>query len=277
MNDNEEPQAAEHVAPQDLGDAEQRSGEKKSGQKHGRPWYEKPSLIISIFALLVSIGSTLATILNNNAQSQNQDQQQLFTLVQDLNQVPAQKVTLHATYANNASQLLSLSGQLNVGETVEVQEAAQLIGELHNQVAAAEAEQVGNSLFDVGLYSQATNFYSIAISRGVGFPETIASSYRGWAGALYNLGDPAQARGKIALADSTYDSAVKAPSAQTQNHIFTSLYQLPFEIAVHNCKFVGAQFQADKQLATLLSTKSSSYVQDQAEMAGDTQSVQTCH
>jgi hypothetical protein len=219
----------------------------------------------------------VATVLNNRAQTQSQNHQQLFTLVQDLNQIPSQRVTLQSTYANNPAQLLNLGGQLLTAETVEVQEAAQIVDALKGQVAPEEAYQVGVSLVDVGLYSQARKYFSIAISHAEGFPETTASAYRGWAQALYNLGEPAQARNKIALADSSYNLSVAVGPRRTQNFIFTSLFQIPYEVKLHECEFVRAQFHADlKLIASLSSSLPSSYTQDQAEASREEGSVRNC-
>lgn len=67
------------------------------------PWYRSPTVIIATLALTVSIVSSVATILNNRSNTQNQNQQQL------LSQFPSQLATLQQTYGKNPAQLLNLS------------------------------------------------------------------------------------------------------------------------------------------------------------------------
>jgi len=166
------------------------SSSRRSDQQRERSWYKQPSILVAALALAVSIGSAVITVLNNISQTQNQEYQQLFTLVQDLNQIPSQRVTLQSTYAGNPTQLRILGGQLLTAEIVDVQEAAQIIDALNGQVASEEACQVGSSLVDAGFYSPSVRYLSIAVSRATGFPETAASTYREWAEALYDLDEP---------------------------------------------------------------------------------------
>jgi hypothetical protein len=258
-------------------EAERSSASGRSDQQREQSWYKQPSILIAALALVVSISSAVITIFNNISQTQGQEHQQLFTLIQDLSQIPSQRVTLQSTYARNPAQLRSLGGQLLSAEIVDVQEAAQIIDALNGQVASQEAYQVGSSLVDVGFYPQSLKYFSIAISHATGFPETAASTYRVWAEALYDLGEPTQARSKISLADSSFDVAGMSSRRRTQNFIYTSLFQLPYEVQLHNCSFVRAQFRSDlKLIASLSSSSPSSYAQDTAQAAGEESSINNC-
>lgn len=240
------------------------------------PWYRSPTVIIATFALIVSIVSSVVTVLNNRSTTRNQDQQQLLSLVQDLSQFPSQLATLQQTYGKNPAQLQNLSSSLTTSESVEAEEAAQLIASLDNQVPGVEAYQVGIAFYTRNNYAQAINMYVIGVDREQD-PFIKAGIYRGWAQALYATGQPGQARVKIGSAYSVFDGATNLGLyTRTQNYIFTALFQIPFEVGLHNCSYAKKQFDSAMHLIPSLPHTSSSYTQDISEAGREVQSVKSC-
>jgi hypothetical protein len=245
-------------------------------KKKAKHWYQSPAIIIASLALIVSVVSSIATILNNNSAAKNQDEQQLLALIQDLTQIPSQLATLQQTYAKNPTTLQYLTADITASEIVETEEAAQLIATLGNQVPGIEAYEVAYSFGLQFNYGQAIKFYSLAASRDVD-PLTLASIYRGWAKMLYDLGEPNQARTKIAAAYSAYaDATDYGPYGRTDNYIFTALFQIPYEVAIHNCNYARKQFVYATHLLASFPTTASHYSLYKSEAAGERQSVESC-
>jgi tetratricopeptide (TPR) repeat protein len=245
-------------------------------KKKARPWYQNPTVIIASLALVVSVVSSVATVLNNSSAAKSQDEQQLLTLTQDLTQIPSQLAALQQTYAKNPATLQYLTGSLQATNIVEAEEAAQLIAVLGNQVPGIEAYEVAVAFGSQANYAQAIDFYSLASSREVD-PFTLASIYRGWAGILYNLGEPDQARTKIAAAYSVYTHATNIGLyGRTDSYIFTTLFQIPYEVYLHNCSYAQKQFVYAEHLLASLPTTESNYSTYTSDAAREKQSVENC-
>jgi hypothetical protein len=256
--------------------SEDQHKKKNQYKKKAKRWYQTPTVLIASLALIVSVASSVATILNNNSAAKSQDEQQLLTLTQDLTQIPSQLVTLQQTYAKNPATLQYLSGDITASEIVETEEAAQLITTLGNQVPGIEAYEVA---FAYGLqanYAQAITFYSLAASRDVD-PLTLAAIYRGWAQMLYDLSEPEQARKEIAAAYSVYSHTTNiGPYVRTDSYIYTTLFQVPFEVNIHNCSYARKQFAYAMLLLASFPTRESNYSAYVSEVARERQSVESC-
>jgi hypothetical protein len=240
------------------------------------PWNRSPTVIIATLALIVSIVSSVATVLNNRSNTQNQNQQQLLSLVQDLSQFPSQLATLQQTYGKNPAELLNLSSSLTTSESVEAEEAAQLIAALGDQVPGVEAYQVGIAFYARNNYAQAINMYIIGVDREQD-PFIKAGIYRGWAQALYAIDQPGQARVKMGSAYSVFDGVTNLGLyTRAQNYIFTTLFQIPYEVGLHNCSYARKQFDSAVHLIPSLSHTSSSYTSDISEAEREAQSVKSC-
>jgi tetratricopeptide (TPR) repeat protein len=245
-------------------------------EKAETPWYRTPSVIMSTLALVVSVVSGVATVANNRSNRHDQDRQQLLGLVQDLSQYPSQLATLQQTYGKNPAQLQALNSSLITSEDVETEESAQLIAALGNQVPGVEAYQVGSAFYARSKYAQAINMYVIALDREQD-PFVKSSIYRAWAQSLYAIGQPDQAREKIQSAYSVFDGVSNlGPYVRTQNYIFTTLFQVPQEVGLHNCAFARKQFASATILIPSLPITSSSYKQDSSEAGRERPSVKAC-
>lgn len=256
--------------------AESSATPKTPKKKKARHWYQSPSIIIATLALLVSVISSLAAILNNNSTAKNQDEQQLLTLVQDLTQIPAQQAALQQTYSKNPATLQNLNGDIAATEVVESEEAAQLIRVLGYKVPGIEAYEVAYAFGLQGNYGEAIQFYSLAASRTTD-PFLLTAVYRGWAQSLYNLGEPKPARVKIAAAYSAYAHTTNvALYAKTDSYIYTTLFQVPFEIGVHNCSYAKKQLLYAVRLIASLPSTEGNYAAYVSEAARVRQQVTGC-
>lgn len=185
-------------------------------------------------------------------------------------------MALQQEYAKNPATWGNLSGNIKTSAIVEAEEALQLIATLGNQVPGTAAYEVGYTFSSLGNYTQAIKMFSLAALREED-PLVRAAIYRVWAGALYALREPAQARAKIASAYSVYNHITNVGFyARTENDVYTALFQVPFEVSIHNCNYARQQLQtAMHQMASLPKTDYL-YTFFAAEAASDRQSVGNC-
>lgn len=139
-----------------------------------------------------------------------------------------------------------------------------------------EAYQVGIAFYARNNYAQAINMYVIGVDREQD-PFNKAAIYRGWAQALYAIGQPGQARVKMDSAYSVFDGVTNLGlHARAQNHIYTALFQIPYEVGLHNCSYARKLFASAVHLISSLPNTSSSYTSDTSEAERETQSVKSC-
>lgn len=239
------------------------------------PLRRQASLWVSAFAVGVSLISTGVAIQNNHSSERAHSQDQLLTLVQDLTQVPAQVAALRETYKDDPTSYRQLGGEAATSEEIEAQEAAQLIHGLHEDVPAPELLQVGVSLGASGEYARAITLLSVAASRAQD-PSTRASSYREWARELYVLGRPRAARREVGYAQAAYPTTGEPTSSVAQNHIFTTLFQIPFEIPLHRCTYARTQFKRVVAMIKTLPASSASFSQDTTEAKEEQVAIHAC-
>jgi hypothetical protein len=245
-------------------------------QSATRPWFRQPTLWISAFAFLVSVGSTIITVENNRSQAQTTKHEQLVTLVEQLAQVPQVQAQIATTYRNDQPALLRLAGSESTAEEIQAEEAAQIIDSLHGDVAPSEAYQVGLAFADRGLQQQALRYYRIAISRPSN-AQVKANIYRVQAAAWYALGNIPKAFAGILQAYNAESAQEGFSSAEVdQNRIFTDLYDVPKAISVHACARASAELADAIKLTARINKASSSYSSDTARETADRQLVSAC-
>jgi tetratricopeptide (TPR) repeat protein len=243
----------------------------------GRRWFQHPSTLIALLALLVSLGSTVTTIENNRSQAANMARQQLLMLVQGLTQVPQVQTQISSTYKNDVQARINLAGSEATAELIQAELATQLIESLHRNVAPSEAYEVAIALGDRGDLTQALRYYGVAIHQSAADPVVLAGAYRGQAGVYYSLGRLRQAFATISRAY-TSESAGNGftPAEVEQNRIFTDLYDIVRAVNVHACTRSQSELADAARLTTHISASSNSYTQDLQQLRGDEALVQRC-
>ncbi len=245
--------------------------------EQARRWFRQPATLVSAFALLVSLTSTVVTIENNRSQAQNAKRDQLLTLVDSLAQAPQEQSQIDTTYKNDLQTRLSVGGAETTAELIQAEQAAQLIDSLHDNMAASEAYEVANSFSDRGEPSEALRYYGVAIRRAATDPLVLAGAYRGEAGMFYNLGRLPQAAAAITHAYQALSARQGFSTVEVnQNRIFTDLYDLGPASGAHACKRSAADLADAVKLTATLNKSSASFAQDSQRELTDLRLVHSC-
>ncbi len=235
------------------------------------------TLFLSLAAIGVSLYSGLQTASNDNSQRLAADQQQLLTAVQALTQVPQVDSQIDTTYATDPNARRNLLAAEGLSSEVQADDAAQLIGKLHDQIPASETYEVGVAFANAGSYSVALHYYKLAIQR-VTAPEAQirAAAYRGLGGAYYSLGQIPQAESAIKNAYNTLKEPAFPASEVEASRAQTDLYDISYADGADLCARAKADLADAVLLTKKLNVSSSAYTFDTANEATQKPQVESC-
>jgi hypothetical protein len=181
----------------------------------------------SLLLALISAGATIFfTVKSTNLvkeQNSNAQQQELVSLVTDIEQ--GQQA---ATSPNGSSAALTVLG--------EAEEADNIIASLHSNVSSPEKYIVGMALEDGQDFKPALTLLKSAAMEASD-PRTTADAWRGEAAILYKLSMNPQAEGAISKARESFGGKGKDVTlvGQDNNIAFTDLFDVPYQASIGQC------------------------------------------
>jgi predicted negative regulator of RcsB-dependent stress response len=119
--------------------------------KHERPWFRRSSVVISVLALLFSLGTTGVSYWHTHQQDIHDARSELRTLIQRLNHLPIEDLEYSRKYENEPKIYGRLSGLLNSENAVIAKQAADVIDRIPSNVSATEYSAVANALIQSAL------------------------------------------------------------------------------------------------------------------------------
>jgi tetratricopeptide (TPR) repeat protein len=183
------------------------------------------SLVVACISLLGTIALGVYSAHLTNQQNSNAQQQELVTLVTDIEQ--GQQA---ATEPNGSSAALIVLG--------EAEEANNIIADLHSDVSSVEKYIVGKALEDGDDYQPALTLLTNA-AQEKSDPRTTADSWRAAAGILYSLDMNSQAENDINQAKESYSEKDVTERSKENNVAFTDFFDIPFQVSISigRCSF----------------------------------------
>lgn len=187
----------------------------------------KYSAWIAALAAVASIVLSLYSAHLVGQQNSNAQQQELVSLVTDIEQ--GQQA---ATAPNGASAALIALG--------EAEEANSIIASLHSNVSSAEKYIVGIALEDGDDYQPALTLLTSAAKEGSD-PRTAADAWRAAAAVLYTLDMNRQAESDMDLARGSYTGKYVTWVSRENNIAFTDLFDVPYQASIGQCSFAESK------------------------------------
>jgi tetratricopeptide (TPR) repeat protein len=213
----------------------------KSSAKVERPWFQQPTLIISLVALLFSFGTTAVSYVRSNQQDIHDARAELRTLILRLNQLPRENIELAKKYEDDALTRGGLSGMLNAENALVAKQAADVIGRIPGSVGATEYMSVSYALSQSSLLDHALKLIKLALAECNDVNDEVAV-LRFYGQLLVNSGDLEGGRAKYKSALSIFSKYPTANQYYVQmTHLLTEMYWAQSEVAARQCQFAKSR------------------------------------
>lgn len=173
--------------------------------KIGRKWYQDPSIIISITALVFSFGTTIESIHRTNLQDVSNSRSELRSVLERLAEIPKEQIENSSENSNDLAKLNSIDIVLN-------QENAFLTAQSKDIISRIPSELISPSEF-LSLGYAAISSYNVQDARAY-FEQAYATAIDAFdfnieVGALRNLAYLKFVTGDIAGGEADFGSAVR--------------------------------------------------------------------
>lgn len=113
-----------------------------------KPWFRQPSLIVSVAAVLFSMGTFMLSYNQTRAQDRRAARAELRQLIQRMIALPRENMELAKTYEKDPVTSNLLSGLVNQEQSVLARQAAEILERISNDASAREYHAVAQALAD---------------------------------------------------------------------------------------------------------------------------------
>lgn len=151
------------------------------------PWYSKPSNLISVFALIFSFGTTIASAYNGYLEDIRDNRREARKLIQRTTKIPIENYELLQRYKGSGPGT-ALSRLMNQVNKLLAIQASELIARYPESFSSTEYFNVADALAASNIIDKVPFHYQQAIARAK-FSNDYTVAARAYAGFLYAEGD----------------------------------------------------------------------------------------
>lgn len=169
-----------------------------------RPWFRELSSLLAVTALTLSIGTTAVSYVRTAQQDSHDRRLELTDLVQRMNAITRDAVSVQVTYADNPAALTVLVRTLAQERLLLAKQAARLMDVIPEQVGAAEYASVAQVLIDASIDDPGLSLLDRAVKSSRDAND-LSGSLRTWANRLFAIGRADEAREKFGQALLVFD------------------------------------------------------------------------
>lgn len=170
----------------------------------GRPWWQTPSILIALSALLLSLTTAGLSYLQARQRDSHDAHIELRGLIQQLSTLPQQNIELTQVYTNSYV-IAQLGGLLQQENALLAKQARQVMAGIPNEVTSGEYILVANALAVSNLSEDAVAMYKQA-EMVIGDYNDGVAVYRSEGQLLFYLGRKDEARQYYERASAIFDS-----------------------------------------------------------------------
>jgi hypothetical protein len=223
-----------------------------------RPFYKKLSAYFTALTLVVSLTALGVSIYFSQNAATTQEVGDLFTVSQDLSEVPSQLATIQHTYAADPTDAAKLQRAVTSNELIQAQQGWQLIQELGNNAPPPEIEQVGLVLEQLGDNYEGVNLVRTAAYQSTD-GDTRASSFQALGQSLYELHEVSPARTAMKNAEAAYSGVPNTDKTVVSlDGVTARLLQVPFEVNLGHWASALSDYHEARKLLSKISHNAAS-------------------
>jgi len=169
------------------------------------PWYRDIPTIVSVLALIFSLGTTFVSYQKSKAEDIQASRAELRSLLQRLAALPKENLEITKQYADDAVGRSFASGYIAQETSLLARQAAEIANGLpRRQVTSAEYQAISLALWNSGDAVAALPFASRAVESATD-AASAANALRAYAGDLFATGQPEQGREQYRKALAIFD------------------------------------------------------------------------
>jgi len=218
-----------------------------------KPWYREASVIISIIALVTSLGATYYSNRQAAQQFELGARVELGQLIQRLSALPKEQQDLITKYPDDPTAASNISSMINQENLVLAQQAADVIERIPDQVSATEYLAVANAL----QYSEEYAGSLQLIERALLIPSDITTreALLRLKGTIhFTTGDAPQGRAVMQEARQVWEG--QPTWEQGRGYAYTELIWANLEHTLKNCAEVNRHLSEARAQAARLDPNS---------------------
>jgi len=171
--------------------------------KGSGPWYSKPSNLISLFALLFSFGTTIASFYNAHLQDMRDNRREARALIQRLSKLPLENYDLLQKYKGVGSGE-ALAGMINQENILLATQAAEMIERYPETFSSTEYFSVAVALSTSNIVRKVPGLFRMAIEKADNSNDYNVST-RAFAAFLFAKGELSEGRRYYEMALNVWD------------------------------------------------------------------------
>jgi hypothetical protein len=246
---------------------------KEALAKRDNPW--NTAVIISMVALLLSIGTTAFSYFKEKEQYIHDTRTELRGLVQRLDRIPLENIEYYKKYESDQVAFLNISQALNAENALVAKQAYEVINLIPNYTEPTEYIAVGYALQGSYLFDMAAKMYKAGIDVVTDMNDEIALR-RSYANLDFTVGNPEGGRAQYRDALQIFE---KYPSSNTYlietTHLLTEIQWAVAEASIRQCAFAREHIAlAEKHLSSVAQGAGRSQFEGQYKSAK--QNVDAC-
>jgi len=151
------------------------------------PWYKKPSVVISLLALIFSFGTTVFSAYNSYQDEIRANRLDVRTILQRLSKLPLENYELLQKYKGQG-QAEALSGMINQENILLATQAVQLLHRFPNSFTSTEFYAVGYALSQSNIMGEVPKLYQRAMDLATTSNDYLVAA-RAYGGYQYGRGE----------------------------------------------------------------------------------------
>jgi len=225
---------------------------KIAGAFSAQKWFQNPSVLISLLALLFSFGTTGVSFYRINQQFVHDARTELRGLIQRLNQLPRENLEYYKKYADDPQAQTSMSSFVNAENALVAKQAAEVIERIPGDVGATEYSLVAYALNNSALVDKAIKLFEqgLLVSNDVNDEAALLRSY---GATLINTGNIAKGRDQFKKALEVFQKYTPMNQGYVEfTHFYTELNWGNAELSVRQCSEAKRHLESAEHHLTAL-------------------------
>jgi len=208
---------------------------KIAGAFSAQKWFQNPSVLISLLALLFSFGTTGVSFYRIHEQFVHDARTELRGLIQRLNQLPRENLEYYKKYADDPQAQTSMSSFVNAENSLVAKQAAEVIDRIPGDVGATEYSLVAYALNNSALVDKAMKLFEqgLLVSNDVNDEAALLRSY---GATLINTGNIGKGRDQFKKALEVFQKYTPMNQGYVEfTHFYTELNWGGAELSIRQC------------------------------------------